>query len=59
MVASVRWITIDGQQRVLISIPGGTMFHVDEYTAWNLGEQLMRLMSSNPPPMPDNEQGNE
>lgn len=54
MTVNARWVTIDGQQLLSITLPGRQYIQLDPYTGWCLLLVLRWAMRHKPPPGADN-----
>ena len=54
MNVSVKWRHVDGRPFVAISLPGGFTVAIPQYFAWQLKNELERVLATAPPPRPDN-----
>lgn len=59
MNIKVKWRITDGRAFVAITLPGGFTVSIPQYTAWQLCNELQRILKTPPPYQqgnPDNEQ---
>lgn len=54
MNVSVKWRRVDGRPFVAISLPGGFTVAIPQYFAWQLKNELERVLATVPPLRPDN-----
>lgn len=54
MPVNTRWVNVNGQQLLLITLPGPQYVTVDTQTAWHLLLHLRAAMRRQPPKTRDN-----
>ena len=57
MPVNVRWVTVNGQQQLLVTTDGGQVITIHPDTAWELITELRWCLMANVPGKPDNDQG--
>lgn len=56
MNVSAKWTIVDGQPFVVMTLPGGFRVALPQFFAWQLKNELERVLATAPPRRPDNDQ---
>lgn len=59
MPVNARWVTVDGKQRLSISLPDHQHVTIDKSTAWQLLLYLRYALRTDPPSTLDNGKGEQ
>ncbi len=57
MPVNVRWVTVNGQQQLLATVPGNQTITVPPDVAWELIGELRWCLMANVPGKPDDDAG--